>query len=67
MNFEGFDGWLKVKDAENNLMTEKPMSVSEFIEQCNFTLETEYDNVFVEGEVAAFKINQGKWVFFDLK
>lgn len=65
--FEGFDGWLRVKDNSPSLTPEKPMSVSEFIEQCNFTLETDYENVLVEGEVASFKINQGKWVFFDLK
>lgn len=67
MNFDGFDGWLRIDEAGPNFPIEKPMSVSEFIEQCNFTLETEYDNVLVEGEVASFKVNQGKWVFFDLK
>lgn len=65
--FEGFDGWLRVDDEIGQPSAERPLSVSEFIEQCNFSLETEYDNVLIEGEVASFKINQGKWVFFDLK
>lgn len=67
MEFKGFDGWLRVADNPSPLPVEKPMTVSDFIEQCNFTLETEFENVLIEGEVASFKINQGKWVFFDLK
>lgn len=67
--FEGFDGWLRVKDDPStySIATDKPLTVSEFIEQCNFNLETEFADTYIEGEVASFKINQGKWVFFDLK
>ena len=43
------------------------LSVSEFIALTNQTLEYAYPTVVVEGEVASFKINQGKFVFFDLK
>ena len=43
------------------------LSVSEFVDLCNMTLETAYAGVLVEGEVASFKVNQDKWVFFDLK
>lgn len=57
--FEGFDGWLRVDD--------EPYSVSEFLERTNFTLERELSEITLEGEVGSFKINQGKWVFFDLK
>lgn len=42
-------------------------TVSEFIEVCNQSLEYAFTGVIVEGEVASFKINQSKWVFFDLK
>lgn len=42
-------------------------SVSDFVASLNQTLEYAYPSVEVEGEVASFKINQGKWVFFDLK
>ncbi|MBR2543366.1 exodeoxyribonuclease VII large subunit [Candidatus Saccharibacteria bacterium] len=38
-----------------------------FIEVVNQTLDYAYGSVMVEGEVASFKVNQGKWVFFDLK
>lgn len=68
--FEGFDGWLRIKDDaadESALGTEKPYRVSELINHCNFILEREFDDILVEGEVASFKVNQGKWVFFDLK
>ena len=40
---------------------------TEFISVVNQTLEYAYSSVMIEGEVASFKINQGKWVFFDLK
>lgn len=47
---------------------EKPLfSVSNFIATINQTLDYAYGNVAIEGEVASFKINQGKFVFFDLK
>lgn len=42
-------------------------SVSDFIAVTNQTLEYVYPSVEVEGEVASFKVNQGKFVFFDLK
>ena len=40
---------------------------TEFIAVLNQTLEYAYPSVMIVGEVASFKINQGKWVFFDLK
>lgn len=43
------------------------LSVSDFIAITNQTLEYAYPSVEVEGEVAGFKVNQGKFVFFDLK
>lgn len=42
-------------------------TVSEFVEVCNQSLEYAFTGIIIEGEVASFKINQGKWVFFDLK
>ncbi len=43
------------------------LTPTEFISVVNQTLEYAYSPVMVTGEVASFKINQGKWVFFDLK
>lgn len=43
------------------------LSVSNFIALTNQTLEYAYPSIEVEGEVASFKVNQGKFVFFDLK
>ena len=42
-------------------------SVSDYIAVVNQTLEYAYPSVEIMGEVAGFKVNQGKWVFFDLK
>lgn len=71
IDFTGFDGWLRVKDdpADNpeNPAAERAYRVSELINHCNFVLEREFSEVLVEGEVMSFKVNQGKWVFFDLK
>lgn len=43
------------------------LSVSEFVALTNQTLEYAYPVVQVEGEVAEFRIAQGKWVSFKLK
>ena len=42
-------------------------SVSDFIAVFNQTLEYAYPNVEIEGEVSSFKVNQGKFIFFDIK
>lgn len=42
-------------------------SVSDFLAVANQTLEYAYSNVAIEGEVSSFKINQNKFVFFDIK
>lgn len=42
-------------------------SVSDFIALTNQTLEYAYPSVEVEGEVSSFKVNQGKFIFFDIK
>lgn len=42
-------------------------SVTDFIALTNQTLEYAYPSVEIEGEVASFKVNQDKYVFFDLK
>lgn len=42
-------------------------SVSDFLASLNQTLEYAYPSIEIEGEVASFKVNQGKYVFFDLK
>ena len=42
-------------------------SPSDFVAVVNQTLEYAYPSVLISGEVASFKVNQGKWVFFDIK
>lgn len=42
-------------------------SVSDFVAITNQTLEYAYPSVLLEGEVESFKVNQGKFVFFNLK
>lgn len=60
--FEGFDGWLRVKDEG-----EKPYTVSEFLEYANVLLVRDFEDILLEGEVASFQVSQKKWVFFDLR
>ena len=43
------------------------LTPTEFVAVVNQTLEYAYSSVLITGEVASFKVNQGKWVFFDLK
>jgi exodeoxyribonuclease VII large subunit len=43
------------------------LSVSQFLALVNQTLSYAYPLMVIEGEVSSFKINQNKWVFFDLK
>ncbi|RYF29052.1 MAG: exodeoxyribonuclease VII large subunit [Chloroflexi bacterium] len=47
--------------------TSPKLSVSDFIALTNQTLEYAYPHIEIEGEVSGFKVNQGKFVFFDLK
>lgn len=46
---------------------EQVYSVSDFFEILNQNLEYSYPDVIITGEVSSFKINQNKWVFFDIK
>ena len=48
-------------------MPEPKFTPSEFLAVVNQTLEYAYSSATIVGEVASFKVNQGKWVFFDLK
>ncbi len=48
-------------------MEHEVLSVSELNAFVNQTLQFAYPLVTVEGEVSSYKVNQGKWVFFDLK
>ena len=48
-------------------MENQILKVSELIAYINQTLDYAYPTVVVEGEVASFKTNQNKYVFFDLK
>lgn len=43
------------------------LTPTEFISVVNQTLEYAYSGVTIVGEVASFKVNQEKWVFFDIK
>ncbi len=45
----------------------EPYTVSDFIALTNATLEYAYANVAITGEVSSYKVNQGKFVFFDVK
>ena len=46
---------------------EAKLSVRQLVDVVNDLLGSVYENILVEGEVASFKVNQDKYVFFDLK
>ena len=46
---------------------EPVLGVSDFIAASNQTFEQIFPSVLIEGEISSFKINQNKFVFFDLK
>lgn len=48
-------------------MENPQFSVSQFIEVANQALDYAFASVLIEGEVASFKLNQSKYIFFDLK
>lgn len=48
-------------------MQDVTVTVSEAIELVNQTLDQAFPFVLVEGEVTGFKVNQNKFVFFDIK
>ena len=49
------------------MQNELRLTPTEFLAVVNQTLEYAYSSVVMVGEVASFKVNQGKWVFFDIK
>ncbi len=48
-------------------MENEVFTPTDFVSVVNQTLDYAYPSVLVAGEVASFKVNQGKWVFFDIK
>ncbi|MFZ1361114.1 MAG: exodeoxyribonuclease VII large subunit [Candidatus Saccharimonadales bacterium] len=49
------------------MSTPPTLSVSDFVALTNQTLEYAYPTIAIEGEVAGFTVNQGKYVFFAIK
>lgn len=59
---------LKTAKADIPIPGESPrFTPSTLIAAMNQTLEYAYEGTLLVGEVASYKVNQGKWVFFDLK
>lgn len=58
-------------EREESFLRESPednaLTPTQFVKEVNKTLKYECGEMTIKGEVASFKINQGKWVFFDLK
>lgn len=48
-------------------MESTPITVSDAIALINQTMEYAFPVLLIEGEVSSFKVNQGKYVFFDVK
>ena len=61
---DGYDEYDLCDGYTDNIYALTP---TEFIERTNETLRYELGETEIKGEVANFKINQKRWVFFDLK
>lgn len=49
-------------------MNKQPIfQVTDAIEVINQTLDYAYPSIIVVGEVSSFRVNQNKWIFFDIK
>lgn len=58
----------KPTESEIPIAREAPrFTPSQFVAVLNQTLENACSSVMIVGEVASYKVNQGKWVFFDIK
>lgn len=53
--------------SEEQFRAPSPLTPSLFISVTNDLLAANYEMIEIVGEVASFKVNQGKWVFFDIK
>ncbi len=58
---------IKKLPEEDDSLASPVFSPTDFAAVVNQTLEYAYSSVLLAGEVASFKVNQGKWVFFDIK
>lgn len=66
MDFDEFEELLNF-EIDKSKKIEVIYSVSDFVEISNDIFEKSFPTVLIEGEISSFKVNQGKFVFFDLK
>ena len=66
MDFDEFEELLNV-EIKKPQPNEVVYSVSDFITISNDIFEKSFPSVLIEGEISSFKVNQNKFVFFDLK
>ena len=66
MDFDEFEELLN-SEIKKPQPHEVIYSVSDFIATSNDIFEKSFPSVLIEGEISRFKVNQNKFVFFDLK
>ena len=66
MDFDEFEELLN-SEIKKPQPHEVIYSVSDFIATTNDIFEKSFPSVLIEGEISSFKVNQNKFVFFDLK
>lgn len=66
MDFDEFEELLN-SEIKKPQPYEVIYSVSDFIATSNDIFEKSFPSVLIEGEISSFKVNQNKFVFFDLK
>lgn len=60
-------GFAELSSRFEEEQAKKVYEVGEFIADFNWEMREAWGEVEIEGEVGSFKVNQGKWVFFDLR
>lgn len=66
MDFDEFEELLN-SEIKKPQPYEVIYSVSDFIATSNDIFEKSFPSVLIEGEISSFKVNQNKFIFFDLK
>lgn len=70
MDFDEFDDLVNLSIESSMLKNERVeqiFTVSDFIGVSNQVFEQTFASVLIEGEISSFKVNQKKFVFFNLK
>lgn len=56
-----------ISDIQPSASTDIELSVSDFVDLLNQTLDYAYNGIIIVGELANLRVSKNRWVYFDLK